>query len=69
MQALLVLRDDRVGLLEETITVEQPVAKTEQADQARAVVDALSQALQAGVTRIADRVVAKLSERGAHATN
>ena len=69
MQALLVLRDDRVGLLEETITVEQPVAKTEQADQARAVVDALSQALQTGVTRIADRVVAKLSERGAHATN
>jgi cholesterol transport system auxiliary component len=69
MQALLVLRDDRMGLLEETITVEQPVAKTEQADQARAVVDALSQALQTGVTRIADRVVAKLSERGAHATN
>jgi cholesterol transport system auxiliary component len=69
MQALLVLRDDRIGLLEETITVEQPVAKTEQADQAGAVVDALSQALQAGVTRIADRVVAKLSERAPHATN
>jgi cholesterol transport system auxiliary component len=69
MQALLVLRDDRIGLLEETITVEQPVAKTEQADQARAVVDALSQALQAGVIRIADRVVAKLSERAPHATN
>jgi cholesterol transport system auxiliary component len=69
MQALLVLRDDRIGLLEETITVEQPVAKTEQADEAQAVVDALSQALQAGVTRIADRVVAKLSERATHATN
>jgi cholesterol transport system auxiliary component len=69
MQALLVLRDDRIGLLEETITVEQPVAKTEQADQARAVVDALSQALQAGVIHIADRVVAKLSERAPHATN
>jgi len=69
MQALLVLRDDRIGLLEETITVEQPVGKTEQADQAGAVVDALSQALQAGVTRIADRVVAKLSERATHATN
>jgi len=27
MQALLVLRDDRLGLLEETITIEQPVAK------------------------------------------
>jgi cholesterol transport system auxiliary component len=69
MQALLVLRDDRIGLLEETITVEQPVATTEQADEARAVVDALSRALQAGVTRIADRVVAKLSERATHATN
>jgi cholesterol transport system auxiliary component len=69
MQALLVLRDDRIGLLEETITVEQPVAKAEEADQARAVVDALSQALEAGVTRIADRVVAKLSERAAHAAN
>jgi len=67
MQALLVLRDDRMGLLEETITVEQPVANTEQADQPRAVVDALSQALHAGVSRIADRVVAKLSERAAHA--
>jgi cholesterol transport system auxiliary component len=69
MQALLVLRDDRTGLLEETITVERPVAETEQADQARAVVDAFSQALQAGVTRIADRVLAKLSERASHAAN
>ena len=68
MQALLVLRDDRMGLLEETITVEQPVAKTERAEEARAVVDALSHALHAGVTRIADRVVGKLSERAPHAT-
>jgi len=68
MQALLVLRDDRIGLLEETITVEQPVAKTGQAGQAGAAVDALSQALRTGVTQIADRVVAKLSERARHAT-
>jgi len=68
MQALLVLRDDRMGLLEETITVEQPVAKAEPADEPRAVVDALSQALHAGVTRIADRVVGKLSERAPHAS-
>ena len=67
MQAVLVLRDDRVGLLEETITVEQPVAKTEEAAQMRAMVDAFSQALHAGVTRIADRVVAKLSEQAPHA--
>jgi cholesterol transport system auxiliary component len=69
MQALLVLRDDRIGLLTETVTVERPVGKSNEADQARAVVEALSQALQAGVTRIADRVVAKLSERATHATN
>jgi cholesterol transport system auxiliary component len=67
MQALLVLRDDRIGLLEQTITMDKPVAKTRQADQARAVVDALSEALHAGVTRIADRVVAKLSEQATHA--
>jgi len=68
MQALLVLRDDRTGLLEETITVEQPVASAGGTDEALAVVDALSQALHAGVTRIADRVVWKLSERAPHAT-
>jgi ABC-type uncharacterized transport system auxiliary subunit len=67
MQTVLVLRDDRIGLLEETITVEEPVAKTKDADQARAMVDALSQALHSGVTRIADRVVGKLSEQAPHA--
>jgi hypothetical protein len=68
MQALLVLTDDRLGLLTETITVEQPVAKSEGADPTPAVVDAFSLALHAGVTRIADRVVEKLSERAPHAT-
>jgi ABC-type uncharacterized transport system auxiliary subunit len=68
MQARLVLSDERLGLLEETITVEQPVAKTEGADPTRAMVAAFSQALHAGVTRIADRVVGKLSEQAAHAT-
>src|SRR3954464_15154107 len=58
MQALLVLRDDRLSLLEETITVEQPVAK---GDEGQAVADAFSLALQAGVTRIVDRVVATLA--------
>jgi ABC-type uncharacterized transport system auxiliary subunit len=67
LQARVVLRDDRTGLLQETITVEQPVAQTGEADPARAVVDALSQALHAGVARIADHVVAKLAEQGAHA--
>ena len=67
MQVLLMLRDDRVGLLEETITVEEPVEKIKGADPAVQVVDALSQALHTGVTRIADRVVAKLVEQAAHA--
>lgn len=67
MQARMVLRDDRICLLQETITVEQPVAEGVEADRARAVVDALSQALHAGVTRIADHVVAKLAEQASHA--
>jgi cholesterol transport system auxiliary component len=65
VQVLLVLRDDRTGLFEETITVEEPVVRAGEADQARAVVDALSLALHMGVTRIADRVVGKLSEQQA----
>ena len=68
MQALLVVTDDRVGLLTETITVAQPVLKRDGADPTPALVDAFSQALHAGVTRIADRVVEKLSERAPHAT-
>ena len=64
MQALLVLRDDHLGLLEETVTVEQPVAK---GDDGQAVADAFSLALHAGVTRIADRVVARLSDRAPRA--
>jgi len=64
IQALLVLRDDRIGLLEETVTVEQPVAK---GDEGQAVADAFSLALQDGVTRIADRVVATLAERAPRA--
>jgi cholesterol transport system auxiliary component len=61
LQAGLVLRDDRVSLLQETITVEQPVASVPGADQVPAAVDAYAQALRAGVTRIADRVTAALA--------
>jgi len=61
MQAGLVLRDDRTSVLQETITVERPVARGDGADRAPAVVDAFSQALRAGVTQIADRVVARLA--------
>ena len=58
-----------LGLLEETITAEEPVAAAAEAGQAKALVDAISRALNAGVTRIADRVVARLSEEKPHATN
>jgi len=67
LQARLVLHDDRLGLLQETVTVDQPVAVSGGADPARAVVDALSQALHVAVTRMADHVVAKLEGQGAHA--
>lgn len=61
LQAGLVLRDDRTSLLQETITVERPVAPSAGSDGAPAVVEAFSQALRAGVSQIADRVVAKLA--------
>jgi ABC-type uncharacterized transport system auxiliary subunit len=61
IQAHVLLRDDRIALLTETVTVEQPVASVAEADPARATVLAYSQALQASVARIADRVVARLT--------
>jgi len=62
IQARVMLRSDGIGLLDETVTIEQPVAEGGKADPARAMVDALSQALNAGVTRIADHVIAKLAD-------
>lgn len=62
LEARLVLRNDRVSLLEETIAVEHPVGNPGGADPIPAVVEALSEALRAGVVRIADRVVARLAE-------
>jgi cholesterol transport system auxiliary component len=59
MQAQIQLRDERFGLLDETITVDRPVAAGA-TDPAAAVVEALAEALHAGVTRISDRVVWKL---------
>jgi cholesterol transport system auxiliary component len=61
LQAGLVLRDDRIGLLRETITVERPVAGSAGNGQVTALVEAFSQALRAGVTQIADHVVARLA--------
>ena len=61
LQALVVLHDERVGHLQETVTVEEPLAPAKDADEAVAVVEALSRALRTAVTRIADRVVSKLA--------
>lgn len=58
LQALLMLHDERSGRMEETLTVEEPVAAG--ADGDVAVVEALSRALHRGVDQIADRVVARL---------
>ncbi|MBI5068216.1 MAG: membrane integrity-associated transporter subunit PqiC [Deltaproteobacteria bacterium] len=63
LEARLVLRNDRVSLLEETIAVEHPIEKSTGADPVPAVIEALSEALRAGVARIADRVVARLAEQ------
>jgi cholesterol transport system auxiliary component len=60
-----VLYDERVGRLEETVTVEEPVRAVPEPDRGRAVAEALSLALRSGVARIADQVVAKLSAMAA----
>lgn len=60
LQALLVLRDDRLSLYQETVSVEQAVAPGDEAGQERALLEAYSAVLRAGVTRIADQVVAQL---------
>ena len=59
LQALMLLHDDRSGRMEETLTVEEAVAKGPDADVA--VVEALSRALHRGVDQISDRVVEKLA--------
>lgn len=66
LQARLVLRDDRVVLLDETLAVEEAVAGGG-TDPAAAVAEALSQVLRAGVARIADRVIPRLAELAAEA--
>jgi cholesterol transport system auxiliary component len=50
------LHDDHTSLLEQTITVEQPIAATQGADDAPAMVRAISAALEQGVEQIATRV-------------
>lgn len=59
MQVVVTLDRDHVTILHETIRVERPIAASK--DHTAAVVEALSQALQATVTQIAERVTSKLS--------
>jgi cholesterol transport system auxiliary component len=68
MQALLALGDDRLIFFRETVTVEQPVAPGEGAGQEQAVVEAFSTVLRTGVARMADQVMAQLSERSSQAS-
>jgi hypothetical protein len=58
-QALFTLRDERKSLLIETVTVDEPLAA---AAEPRALAEAFSRALRAGVSRIADKTVQKLAE-------
>ena len=55
------LRDERLVLWEETLTIEQPVGAAHNGDMADAVVTALGESLRITVDRIADRVVRELA--------
>jgi cholesterol transport system auxiliary component len=61
MQVIITLDDDRVGTLEETITVEQDVPSASKDQSAGVVAAALSATLRLGVAQIAERVTAKLA--------
>jgi len=65
-QAHFLLRDDHLALLAGTVAEERPVGDGE---EAAALAEALSQAMRAGVTRIADRVVEALAAREAAVTH
>jgi cholesterol transport system auxiliary component len=60
VQVIITLNGDRVGSLQETITVEQPLPRDAKGDDADTTVDALATALHQCVAQIADRVMAKL---------
>jgi cholesterol transport system auxiliary component len=60
VQVIITLDGDRVGSLQETITVEQPVPRDAKGDDAEVTVNALGLALHQCVAKIADRVMAKL---------
>ena len=61
LQVRLVLRDERLALLAETVTVERPI-EGPLGGGPQAVVEALSWALRQAATQVADQVVARLAE-------
>lgn len=61
MQAIAILHDERVGRLEQTITVERPIAPAADARKDEALIRALSEALAQGVAEISDRVLAQVA--------
>jgi ABC-type uncharacterized transport system auxiliary subunit len=65
LQVHLLLRDDRLALLAETITVEQPVEAGGPGDPAEQLAEAFSRALRSGVDQVADHVIARLVIRAA----
>jgi cholesterol transport system auxiliary component len=60
IEAVVVLHDERVVQLEQTVRVERPVRAARDDASAAAVVKALAEALHAAVVRIADEVSARL---------
>jgi cholesterol transport system auxiliary component len=63
LRARVRLADDRIGLLDETVTVERPVVEVAEPDRTRTLVEAYSHALHDGVTRVSDDVVRALAAR------
>lgn len=59
-QALVMMHDERTGLLQETVTVEQPI-ESKDADPTPALVEALARALKIAVAQISDKAVARLA--------
>jgi cholesterol transport system auxiliary component len=61
LQAVAILHDERIGRLEQTITVERPIEGVAGARKNDAWVQALSEALAQGVAEISDRVLAQVA--------
>ena len=64
LRAFYTLHDDRLGLLQESLTLEQPVPPGPEAERPRAVAEAFGRVLHAAVAQVADRVVVRLSAPG-----